>query len=203
VVYRLVGSLPREVIERMRFEREREEKRISSITDQKLRKFEKLDHRLKVFKEFDASLDGSSTGPRWLSVPVVSEIVAEAIRYRDGKAYDLLAFSIMPNHVHQICIVGRPVWSPYDHSSFNEQSPSSPYILTRIMENLKWYTALKCNQQLGRSGAFWQHESYDHVVRDDRELIKTVQYVLNNPVKAGLAQSWDLWPWTYCKPGIL
>jgi putative transposase len=201
VVFRLAGSLPREVIERMRSERETEEKRISGIIDKKLKQIENLEHRRRYFEKFDALLDGSGIGPRWLAEPSIAGIVAEAIRYRDRKAYDLLAFSIMPNHVHKICIVRRPDWSPYDHSSFNKRRPSSPYILTRILENLKWYTALKCNQQLGRSAAFWQHESYDHVIRDDQELINTVEYVLNNPVKAGLVPSWELWPWTYCKPG--
>jgi len=51
---------------------------------------------------------------------------------------------------------------------------------------------------LNRSGTFWQHESYDHVVRGDKELIRIAEYVLNNPVKAGLCERWEDWKWNYC-----
>ncbi|MFH0990568.1 MAG: hypothetical protein V1799_11195 [bacterium] len=71
------------------------------------------------------------------------------------------------------------------------------------MRKLKWNTALKANKLLHRHGAFWQDESYDHVIRDSDELERTVWYVLNNPVKARLVESWDQWPWTYCAEGII
>ncbi len=80
---------------------------------------------------------------------------------------------------------------------------SSTYSVTAILANLKWYTALKCNHLLCRSGSFWQHESYDHVIRTDEELERTIWYVLGNPVKAGLVDSWEDWPWTYCKSGLV
>ena len=46
-----------------------------------------------------------------------------------------------------------------------------------------------------RSGVFWQDESYDHIVRDQAELERTIKYVLNNPVKAGLVDDWEKWKW--------
>ena len=71
------------------------------------------------------------------------------------------------------------------------------YPLKRIMQSLKRYTARQANKVLERKGAFWQAESYDHVVRDADELVRIVQYVINNPVKAGLVSYWEAWPWTY------
>ena len=65
------------------------------------------------------------------------------------------------------------------------------------MQSLKGYTARKANQLLGRSGAFWHHESYDHCVRNPTELQRTVTYVLNNPVKVGLVDEWKKWRWSY------
>jgi REP element-mobilizing transposase RayT len=102
----------------------------------------------------------------------------------------------MPNHVHMVIHVGRPDWS-----SYKPQDSSTP--LSRILENLKWYTALKCNAALRRNGQFWQYESYDHVIRKADELERTIWYVLNNPVKAGFVQSWEQWPWSYAKLGLL
>ena len=66
----------------------------------------------------------------------------------------------------------------------------------------KGYTAHKANRLLGRKGAFWQQESYDHVVRDANEWQRIVTYVLNNPVKAGLVDRWEKWQWSYCRCSI-
>jgi putative transposase len=52
---------------------------------------------------------------------------------------------------------------------------------------------------LRRGGGFWQHENYDHVVRDEAELSRIVAYVLDNPVKAGLAGSRGDWEWSYSR----
>ena len=49
----------------------------------------------------------------------------------------------------------------------------------------------------GKEG-FWDAESYDHFVRDDAELSRIINYVLNNPVKAGLCKQIFQWPWTGC-----
>jgi putative DNA methylase len=58
--------------------------------------------------------------------------------------------------------------------------------LSTIMHSLKSYTAHEANKLLARTGSFWQHESYDHWVRDEDELERIVAYINANPVKAGL-----------------
>lgn len=68
------------------------------------------------------------------------------------------------------------------------------------MQHLKGNTARRASQLLGRTGHFWQRESYDHYARDGRELERIVVYVLDNPVKAGLAASREGWRWGYCQP---
>jgi putative transposase len=64
------------------------------------------------------------------------------------------------------------------------------------MQSIKGFTARECNRLLAQAGMFWQQESYDHVVRDDDELERIIQYVLNNPVKAGLVERPELWRWS-------
>jgi REP element-mobilizing transposase RayT len=187
VVFRLAGSLPREVIERLRYEREAEEKRISGFGNARRKSDEWHAHQAAYFERYDACLDESSVGPRWLADEQVARVVTEALRYRDGAEYDLLAYCVMPNHVHMV------------HSTVGRNG-----IPTYIMlQSLKRHTARKANIILRRSGTFWQDESYDHVIRNGEELEQTVWYVLNNPVKAGLASSWEQWQWTYMKPGLL
>ena len=91
----------------------------------------------------------------------------------------------MPNHVHM-------VYTPLCDDA------GDYYAMSAIMHSLKLYTARRCNTLLERSGRFWQHENYDHVVRNDLERQHIINYVLNNPVKAGLVQDWKAWEWTYC-----
>jgi hypothetical protein len=66
----------------------------------------------------------------------------------------------------------------------------------RIVQSAKGYSARRCNQLLGLSGQFWQDESYDHVVRNDEELFRIIDYVENNPVKAGLVARREDWRWS-------
>jgi putative transposase len=81
----------------------------------------------------------------------------------------------------------------------NSAGSASRYIITRILQDLKCKTAIRSNKFLNRSGAFWQNESYDHVVRNEDELYKIIKYILNNPVKAGLCLTADEWEWSYYK----
>jgi len=158
VVFRLAGSLPAEVIERLRIEREAEDKRIAGFKDEARKREQWREHQVTYFEKFEALLDSAATGPRWLSEGRIAGIVAESLRYRDTKQYELLAYTIMPNHVHMVLSL---LYKPKKESV--GRRVSSTYTLTTVLENLKWYTALQSNRLLARRGAFWQHESYDHV----------------------------------------
>jgi len=125
-------------------------------------------------------------GEAFLKNEQVADLVAEALHYRDGKVYTLDAFTIMPNHSHVVC---TPIAK--EGGEFNS--------LTEIFHSLKRHTARKSNDVLGRSGAFWQDESYDHIVRDQAELERIVKYVLYNPVKARLVNDWKDWKWSYTR----
>jgi hypothetical protein len=59
------------------------------------------------------------------------------------------------------------------------------------------YTAREANRLLGRAGQpFWQAESYDHWVRDEREWDRIKAYIENNPVRAGLVANAEDYPWS-------
>ena len=217
VVFRLAGSIPSSVLEELRFKKQQEEERIAKAKsgEEKVALFRSV--RWEHFERIEKLLDGNVHGPFWLREPGIAAIVDEAIRYRDGKEYNLIAHTIMPNHVHLIFELlikkekgqneetsNKPRRSTglVDHKAGSlRRRDSSTYTVTNILENLKWYTALKANRVLKRQGAFWQHESYDHVIRSAEELERTIRYVLENPVKAGLCEDWRAWQWTYVKPG--
>jgi hypothetical protein len=50
---------------------------------------------------------------------------------------------------------------------------------------------------LKRSGPFWQREYYDRLLRNANELERAIDYVMNNPCKAGLGE----WSWVEGPPG--
>lgn len=71
--------------------------------------------------------------------------------------------------------------------------------VSKIMQSIKRYSARQANKILNRTGSFWQAESYDHIVRDEKEYYRVIKYILNNPVKVGLVEKWEDWEFTYCK----
>ncbi len=140
------------------------------------------EHDGMTFTQLDGYL-GQGHGPLWLKEPAIAEIVKEALHYRDGKEYLLHAYTIMPNHVHMVITLGNQL------------------NLFEVLQSLKSHTARQCNIILVRSGTFWQHESYDHVIRDG-EFGRIVFYILRNPVKAGLVKTFREWPYYYVSPEL-
>jgi putative transposase len=197
VTFRLSGSLPQNVIRQWRLERQWLD-HLARTNPTYLEQI-KSDFERAWFRKFELFLDGAAAGPVWLKDEKVAGIVAESLFHREGKVYRLDAFSIMPNHVHAVIkplAIGPPeiettLWERRGVEDLQYHS------LAKIMQSLKGYTALQANRYLGREGEFWEHESYDHWIRDLDERQRTIAYVLNNPLKAGLVKNWRDWKWSY------
>lgn len=77
-------------------------------------------------------------------------------------------------------------------------APGATYFVTfKLAGSLP--EARQANLLLNRQSAFWQEESYDHIVRDEEELGRIILYILNNPVKARLVEIWTDWKWNYLR----
>jgi putative transposase len=192
ITFRLADSLPLEIIRQLEEEREREQQTIRAKYSgaQQRDKLYTLDK--KYFGHFDSWLDRCvASSPRWLADEKIAQIVANELHALDGKRYRLIAYCLMSNHAHIVVDTAEHGFKP-DHAGV-----TAPYPLTDSLKLLKGRTARFCNQALGRSGKFWHHESYDHVIRNQGEYERIVWYVLNNPVKAGLAEEWEEWKFTF------
>ena len=120
----------------------------------------------------DRELDSARGGPVFLKHPQVAATVVETLVTigKEWGFYDLFAWVIMSNHVHVLLQPHKP--------------------LRRITHAVKSTSAREANLILGRRGSrFWQDESYDHWVRDGKELERIVNYIEWNPVRAGLVES--------------
>jgi REP element-mobilizing transposase RayT len=171
VTFRLADSLPAHAVERLRAELAV----LESNTEVQPQGTHVKDHA-RIAHLRDESVEGllnENHGECILRNEEAAEIVANALRHFDGNRYTLHAWCVMPNHVH---VVFRP------HQGFN---------LTGILHSWKSFTAHAINKLLGRSGGVWQQESYDHMIRDQTDLEHHINYVRNNPVKAGLKD----WKW--------
>lgn len=130
------------------------------------------DEREKRIK-IEAYLDAGH-GDCFLRQPEIAALVQENLLHFDGERYRLLAWVVMPNHVHALIEV--------------MQTP-----LAEILHGWKSYTAKAANRLLKRSGDFWQDEYFDRYIRDEEHFRKALRYVENNPVKACLVKLSEDW----------
>ena len=108
--------------------------------------------------------------------PAIAYIVEDALLHGDGQDYRLLAWCVMPNHVHALI-------------ETQEEHP-----LHKVVQGWKSFTAKHVNRQLGRSGTVWMRDYFDRYIRDDRHLAAVIAYIHANPVKAGLVLAEHDWP---------
>jgi REP-associated tyrosine transposase len=147
--------------------------------------WEKRKHKL-VFARIDHWLD-TAPAARYLENPKAAQIVRDSLYHFADDRYCLLAYVIMPSHYHWVF---RPndQWCELMAAKSRNRTPRE-----QIMHSIQSYSANQCNAALGRRGTFWQDETYDHCVRDDEELQRIIEYVEQNPVKAGLVDRPEMW----------
>jgi putative transposase len=105
-------------------------------------------------------------------------IVEHTLLHADSERYRLLAWCVMPNHVHVVV----------------EQFEGTP--LDAVVQAWKSTSAHRINHLLARKGRLWRREYFDRFMRDDDHLAATIDYVENNPVAAKLATDACAWNWS-------
>ena len=162
ITFRLHDSLPREVLIRWK-----EELKIATTSEA-----ESIMRR-----RLEAYLD-QGHGSCYLQNQDVAAMVQNALLFHDRHKYRLIAWVVMPNHVHVLC------------------TPCPGQSLASIMHSVKSFSSSEANKMLDRSGRFWQKEYFDRYIRNARQFAKTVSYIENNPVKANLCDRPEDWPFS-------
>ncbi len=132
-----------------------------------------------AFVTMDRLLDRGATGPVYLQQTEIAELVVEALIESDRRfrRCELHAFVVRPNHARVLATQLVP--------------------LQEWLRPTKGFTAKRANELLGLSGgAFWQDESYDHLVRNGEEFGRIRRYVEWNPVKAGSVEKPEEFEWS-------
>lgn len=154
ITYRLADAMPAS--------RRHEWEALITIEDER-------EKRIKIESYLDAG-----HGECHLRQPEIAALVQENLLHFDGARYRLLAWVVMPNHVHALI-----------------ETSQTP--LAEILHGWKSYTGKAANRLLKRTGDFWQVEYFDRYIRDEDHFRKAVRYVENNPVKARLVESPEEW----------
>ena len=117
-------------------------------------------------------------GECFLRDPRIATLLETTLRFHHGWRFDLLAWVVMPNHVHALIRVG-------------DNTP-----LFRIIQNWKSLSAVAANKLLERSGDFWRVDYWDTFMRDAGQTRNAIRYIEINPVKAKLCRAPEEWPFS-------
>jgi REP element-mobilizing transposase RayT len=165
ITYRLADSLPSAILSEM-------ENEIRLMPPERM----DTERRRRIEEMLDQGY-----GSGILREPVAAECVMENWRHFHGQRYDLIAWVVMPTHVHVLIRM-------YETAS-----------LPKIVQSWKSYTGKRL-KALFRStcvnGEFWMREYWDRYIRDEKHFYATLAYIQQNPVKAGLVSTPSDWPYT-------
>lgn len=211
VTFRLAGSLPRNVLASLAEQSLQWEKELEGYPDAKI-----LLHK-RVIARLDKYLDESivnQAGPLYLQEPALARILLKHMQWgAANRRYLLHRYCVMPNHAHMVletlprewrfaqydvswagCIARR---EEADRARFDDRQECLSYWkLGEVMKGLKGVSAREINKAMGKTGTFWQDESFDHVIRDQLEYDRILTYIDDNPVAAGLTTNAADWPFS-------
>lgn len=181
ITFRLYDSVPREVVdgwkEMLSFlgsltssQREQREPRRHSFSTYKT----EADRLLALLDKYEDAGYGSCV----LKDDKVAKIVHDAIFFYHGKKYNVISWCIMPNHVHVLIEVMKNI------------------SLSSILHSWRSFSSNEINKVLNHSGRLWMPEYFDRFIRDNDHFNNVVDYIHNNPVKAGLVKEATDYKWS-------
>jgi len=116
-------------------------------------------------------------------------------RTQSRRPFETIAFCLLFDHVH--CI-----WKlPEDDADYSKRWSSIKGQFSKAYLNLCGQHR-RVSPSRSRKGevCIWQRRFWEHQIRDERDLQHHVDYIHYNPVKHGLVQDLEDWPWsTYHK----
>jgi len=115
-------------------------------------------------------------------------IVLDCCMHDHEARYNLRVVVVMPDHVHMIL------------TPLTDENRRLIFPLPEIMKAIKGTSSHAINQRFRRHETIWQEESFDHVLRSAESLDAKIDYILQNPVRAGLVRVASEYPWSWRKP---
>jgi putative transposase len=171
VTIHLAGAIPAKGRERLRLISEK----LKHVTDRRSPDWLRIQRM--IFAEMERWLDLAEWNP-YLQRPDIAAMVIDAIEHRSCRGeWKVFQYVVMPTHLHLFCEIG-------------------PRGMKTTLEDFKRWTGHRAAELLGfNHKRFWQLEWFDHWSRSDEEDEKIIRYIQHNPVKAGLVEQYERWPY--------
>lgn len=123
--------------------------------------------------------------------PSLANAIIESLIWRKNKHnWTLFCYCLMPDHLHFVS--GAPERQSIKYDA-GVQGVIEKGFLQEIAEFKSYTTRIWWKH--GGKGQLWQKSSYDHVFRYNESMQKAAWYVLNNPVRKGLVDQWEDYPY--------
>lgn len=161
VTWRQADSLPQVKLDELRQDRAAWVERVGNKEFKDLTPLQRREYYRLFHERVEQWLDAGA-GSCVLSLEEPRHVVEEALGHFDGTRYTLGSFAIASNHVHVLVV------------------PLAGIGLSEIAHSWKSFTAKTINKFLGRSGTFWQDESFDHLVRNENSLERIEKYIVGH-----------------------
>ena len=126
----------------------------------------------------------------FLCDPSNVELVRQAFRYTIQRhPMEIDAFVLLPDHLHSI-------WTlPEGDHNFSMRWRLVKSHFSRHCQD-KYGGIVSASRQGKRERAFWQRRFWEHMIRDDEDFVKHVEYIHYNPVKHGLVNAPKDWEYS-------
>ena len=112
--------------------------------------------------------------------PRIAKVIEDALVFRRNKnEIVLFCYCVMPDHLHILL-------------SLNDTYAKR---LQEWVSAFKRYTS-KATYELCGIKPLWQKNFFDHVVRKEESLNNIAEYIVNNPVRKGIIEEWEQYPYS-------
>ena len=174
VTFRLKNTIPENVVKELHAERIKLEK--AKVNQEEIDKFERYE-----FTKIEFILDNLNNDLCYLKNPKIASLVMNSFIFIEKRfRWNFPCLTIMPNHVH--CLAAKQT--------------DTNVSLETALGSLKQHVSHEANKILGTNGRMWCYENFYHWCRTPESVEKFIEYIKDNPVKAGLVNDWRDWKWT-------
>ncbi|MFK8161687.1 MAG: transposase [Lewinella sp.] len=153
----------------------------------------------KFYRYLDKLLHTRRNQEHPLAEPNAVQKVVDRIWQLSEQYYEVIAYSIMSNHVHLQLDFSKQCPDDWDGYSVIPEYRN----LAQVIGFIKGGSAFDVNKSTGRKGKLWSKGYYDRYIRDQRHFMNEFYYILGNPEKAGLVDNWRDHSFTYGTPDLL
>jgi type I restriction enzyme R subunit/putative DNA methylase len=158
----------------------------------------KIENDRKKRTKLEEYLD-RGVGECHLRDPRIAQIVEDAMLHFHNEHYELLAWCVMPNHVHALVHVWQmPLWKMIQNWKIHVVTEIRRLHLLerRAPSRRDDQSTSNWPRRCSALQSFWQREYWDTFMRDEEQERKAVHYIESNPVKAKLCRLAEDWPFS-------